>query len=109
MAHITGGGIHDNLIRILQSDDLQADIDLSAIRIPPVFSVIKRYANISDDEMLAAFNNGAGLIMVVENSKADAIISAIMAHGTEAYRIGQIGQSAGRKAVIFSNKLNWDS
>jgi phosphoribosylformylglycinamidine cyclo-ligase len=108
MAHITGGGIHDNLIRILQSDDLQANIDLSAIRIPPVFNVIKRYANVSDDEMLTTFNNGVGLIMVVENSKTDAVISVIKEHGTGAYRIGQIEQSAGRKAVLFSNKLSWD-
>lgn len=109
MAHITGGGIHDNLIRILQSENIQAEIDLSTIKIPPVFYVIKNYANITDDEMLITFNNGVGLVMVVENQKTDAVISALKANGTEAYLIGQINQSAGRKAVIFNNKLNWDS
>lgn len=108
MAHITGGGIHDNLIRILQSENLQADINLSEIRIPPIFSIIKNYANISDDEMLTTFNNGVGLIMVVEGQKAGEMISELNANGTEAYPIGQINQSTGGKAVVFHNKLNWD-
>lgn len=108
MAHITGGGIHDNLIRILQCENLQADIDLSAIKIPQIFNIIKSYANISDDEMLTTFNNGVGLLVAVENKKTDDIISALNANGAEAYYVGQINQSAGRKAVMFNNKLNWD-
>ena len=108
MAHITGGGIHDNLIRILQSENLQADIDLSEVRISPIFKIIKNYANISDDEMLTTFNNGVGLIMVVGSQKANAIISELNATGTEAYAIGQISQSTKGKAVVFNNKLKWD-
>lgn len=108
MAHITGGGIHDNLIRILPGESLQADIDLPAIKIPPVFKVIKGYANINDEEMLATFNNGVGLIIVVEEEKTDAIISELKANGTEAYIIGQIKQSPGRKKVVFHNKLVWE-
>ena len=108
MAHITGGGIHDNLIRILQNESLQAEIDLSAIKIPSIFKVIKNYANVSDEEMLTTFNNGVGLIMVVEKEKTDAIISRLNANGTEAYSIGQINQSAGRKEVVSNNKLIWD-
>ena len=108
MAHITGGGIHDNLIRILQNDDLQADIDLAAIEIPPVFNVIKKYANISDEEMLATFNNGVGLVMAVENEKADEITAAMKTTGTEAYLVGRINQSAGCRAVMFNNELKWE-
>jgi len=108
MAHITGGGIRDNLIRILQSEDLQANIDLSAIKIPRVFNIIKNYANITDDEMLTTFNNGAGLIIVVDAEKTDVVIASLQASGAEAYCIGQIGQSASGKEVKFYNKLNWD-
>ncbi len=108
MAHITGGGIHDNLIRILQCENLQADIDLSAIKIPQIFNVIKSYANISDNEMLTTFNNGVGLLIAVENEKTNAIISALNSNGVEAYSVGQINQSTGCRAVIYNNKLNWE-
>lgn len=105
MAHITGGGIHDNLIRILQSDELRAEIDLSAIRIPGIFKVIKRYANISDEEMLAAFNMGVGITAAVEEARADEILGTL---GADAYRIGQITQSGGSGEVIFRRNLRWD-
>ncbi|MCL2565634.1 MAG: phosphoribosylformylglycinamidine cyclo-ligase [Defluviitaleaceae bacterium] len=105
MAHITGGGIHDNFIRILQTDDLQADIDLSAIKKPPVFNVIKKYANMADDEMLSTFNMGVGLIMVVNKDKVNKIVSTLKESGVESYPIGQISKSTGSKKVTFHNKL----
>ncbi|MDR1206110.1 MAG: phosphoribosylformylglycinamidine cyclo-ligase [Peptococcaceae bacterium] len=105
MAHITGGGIHDNLIRILQSDGLRAEIDLSMIRIPGIFKVIKKYANITDEEMLATFNMGAGIIAAVEEARAGEILGTL---GAGAYRIGQITQSGGSREVTFNQTLSWD-
>jgi phosphoribosylformylglycinamidine cyclo-ligase len=107
MTHITGGGIHDNLIRIIQDESLQANVDLSAVKTLPVFSLIKKYAGIPDDEMLRTFNNGVGLIIVADKSKAGKIIDAIKSTGTDAYRIGEIGRSDGNKKVLLENKLNW--
>jgi phosphoribosylformylglycinamidine cyclo-ligase len=107
MAHITGGGIHDNLIRIIQDENLQANIDLSAVKTLPVFGVIKKYANISDEEMLQTFNNGVGLIMVADKDNADEIIDMLKSAGTEAYCIGQVGKSDGSKKVALDNKLTW--
>jgi phosphoribosylformylglycinamidine cyclo-ligase len=105
MAHITGGGIHDNLIRILHGDALRAEIDLSAIRVPQIFHVIKKYANISDEEMLATFNMGVGITAVVEASAAGQILETLRAAGVGAYRTGQITQSGGNREVVFSRKL----
>jgi phosphoribosylformylglycinamidine cyclo-ligase len=108
MAHITGGGIHDNLIRILQSEDLQANVDLSAIEIPQAFKTIRDYANTTDEEMLATFNNGVGLIVVSDELKTDEVIETLQANDIKAYRIGQVGYSAGNKEVAFYNKINWN-
>lgn len=111
MAHITGGGIHDNLERVINGENLQAVIDLSSVKVLPVFNVIKKYANTSDDEMLAAFNNGVGMIAAVSGSKTNEVIDALKAEGVGAYPIGQIEKSAGGgsggKKVVFKNKLRW--
>ena len=110
MAHITGGSINDNLIRIINNDNLQANIDLSSIKVPQVFSVIKKYANMTDDDMLNAspFNNGVGLIVATEDKKTGEIIDLIKSTGIEAYIIGQITKSDDDKKVVLYNKLNWD-
>jgi len=105
MAHITGGGIRDNLARIIQNENLQAKIDLSAIKIPRIFKVIKNYADINDEEMLKTFNTGVGLIIVADENTAGAVTSE-----TEgAYIIGGISRSGGGGKVIFDNKPNWDN
>jgi len=111
MAHITGGGIHDNLIRIMQNENLQANIDLSLIKTLPVFHIIKKYANTTDGEMLKTFNNGVGLIIVANDRETDLIINKLKEKNAEAYCIGQISQSDNNKndkKVIFYNQLNWD-
>jgi len=59
IVHITGGGIRDNLKRILP-DNVDAHIDLNKIKILPVFKFIKNEGNIDDSEMLRTFNMGAG-------------------------------------------------
>ena len=61
MAHITGGGITDNLPRILPRG-VQARIDRSAWAVPPIFRFLQEHGAVSDEEMLRAFNMGIGLI-----------------------------------------------
>jgi len=101
MAHITGGGIRGNLERIIPSEGLQAKIDLSAVKTLPIFSLIKKYAGITDEEMLKTFNLGAGFIAVAGEEAAAEIEGA--------YIIGEIGQSGGGGKVIFENELIWDN
>ncbi|MCL2095781.1 MAG: phosphoribosylformylglycinamidine cyclo-ligase [Oscillospiraceae bacterium] len=109
MAHITGGGIRDNLERIIHDGSLSANIDLAEIKTPPIFGVIKNYANIPDEEMLATFNNGAGLIIAAEANLAENIINSVKSTGIDAYIIGEIIKSDNKnKKIIFNNKPVWN-
>jgi len=106
MAHITGGGIRDNLIRIINHDNIRALIDLPAVRVPPVFGVVRAYAGATDDEMLRTFNVGVGMILVADAAAADGIIGSLRGAGTEAYMIGSVVE--GGRAVEFRGALDWD-
>jgi phosphoribosylformylglycinamidine cyclo-ligase len=97
LAHITGGGIRENLDRILPSS-LDASVDLAAYRIPPVFERIKRAAGAPDADMLRTFNLGVGLTLVCRERDAAAVLAHLAAHGEDAYRIGEIVPGSGQVA-----------
>ncbi|MCD4669487.1 MAG: phosphoribosylformylglycinamidine cyclo-ligase [Actinomycetia bacterium] len=104
IAHITGGGIRDNLKRILP-DNIDARIDLNKIKTLPVFGFIKNEGNIDDSEMLRTFNMGAGMIIISKSKTADNIINNLNNKGCNSYIIGDITKGSGK--VIFENKLNY--
>jgi phosphoribosylformylglycinamidine cyclo-ligase len=96
MAHITGGGITDNLPRILPKGTA-ARIDPSAWQVPPVFQWIQRTGHVPDDDMRRTFNMGIGLIIACSEVSADAVIEALAAAGEpRAIRIGQIAAGSNR-------------
>lgn len=103
IAHITGGGIEGNLRRIIP-DGLSAEIDLKKIRTLPIFSYIKAIGNIDELEMLSTFNCGAGLIVIVESSRANSTVEIIKKY-YDCYEIGKI--KAGSKKVTFKNHIDW--
>jgi phosphoribosylformylglycinamidine cyclo-ligase len=86
MAHITGGGITENLDRILPGN-CQAQVQLGAWPVLPIFSAMAEIGRIERDEMLRATNMGIGMILVVRPSNLDALDAALK---TPHYRIGQI-------------------
>jgi phosphoribosylformylglycinamidine cyclo-ligase len=94
LAHITGGGIRENLDRILP-ERVDASVDLSAYKIPPVFERIRRAADASDAEMLRTFNLGVGLALVCRARDAAAVLAHLAQHGENAYAIGEIVAGAG--------------
>ncbi|MDX1516493.1 MAG: phosphoribosylformylglycinamidine cyclo-ligase [Woeseiaceae bacterium] len=98
LAHITGGGITDNLPRIL-GDDLHAEIDTGAWQRDAVFEWLADVGKIDSDEMWRTFNCGIGMIAVVDAADADATIEALRSAGEQPYRIGRIASGAG--AVNF--------
>jgi len=104
MAHITGGGIKENLNRILPQN-LSAEIDLSQYQILPIFKFIKQTAKADNAEMLRTFNMSVGMTMVVKTNKVDGIIKHIKKQGVNCYEIGKIIKGNG--TVITTNKLNW--
>ena len=96
LAHITGGGITENLPRILP-DGCAADVDLKAWQVPPIFSLIQRHGSIASDEMLRAFNMGIGLVIVCGDKDADRVIA--MSGDPGAVRIGVV--VAGERNVRY--------
>src|SRR5215203_178072 len=76
MAHITGGGITDNVPRILPAGTA-AVIDRSAWDVPPLFRWLQRTGNVPDDDMFRTFNMGIGLIVACANQGADRIVAAL--------------------------------
>ena len=89
IAHITGGGLRENLQRILPRG-VSAVIDRQSWTVPPVFSWIQRLGEIDSAEMDRVFNMGVGLVMVVRPHFADSICRQLASCGLETWRIGRI-------------------
>jgi phosphoribosylformylglycinamidine cyclo-ligase len=89
LAHITGGGITENLPRALP-EGLDAEIDLSGWVPQPVFAWLSRSAGISEGEMLRTFNCGIGLVAIVASDTAAATIATFEAQGERAMQIGTL-------------------
>jgi phosphoribosylformylglycinamidine cyclo-ligase len=89
MAHITGGGITENLPRALP-DGRRFAIDRQSWVVPPVFQWLQRAGAIDDREMFRAFNMGIGLILVCAASDADAVLTSLGSSGEPAWVIGRV-------------------
>ena len=89
MAHITGGGITENLPRVLPQS-LAARIDLDRLPVPPVFRWLAGLADIAPDEMLRTFNCGAGMMLVVPSTAVAAVTAALAASGQTVVAVGEI-------------------
>jgi phosphoribosylformylglycinamidine cyclo-ligase len=89
MSHITGGGIIDNLPRIIPKQ-CKAVINTSSWTPQPVFQYMKKAGNLSDIEMMRTFNNGIGLIIVVNEKQCDEAISHLESIGEKAFHIGSV-------------------
>ncbi|EFK10160.1 phosphoribosylformylglycinamidine cyclo-ligase [delta proteobacterium NaphS2] len=87
ISHITGGGLIDNPPRILPSR-CKAVIDTNAWIPHPVFQYIKKAGNVSDPDMLRTFNNGLGMLIVVNEEETDEVLLRLKAMGEAAYSIG---------------------
>ena len=99
MAHITGGGITDNLPRVLP-DGVGARIDTHAWRVPPVFQWLQRSGQVPDADMRRTFNMGIGLIIVSAAADADRLLTALHASGeVDAAIIGTL--VAGDRGVVY--------
>ena len=89
LAHITGGGLLDNVPRILQPG-LQAHLHRDAWTMPELFSWMQREGGVADTEMHRVFNCGIGMVVVVPAAKADAITAAFKLAGETVYQLGDI-------------------
>lgn len=85
MAHITGGGITENVPRILP-EGLRLSLDRSSWQIPPLFTWLQRAGQLDDAEVFRAFNMGVGMVVIASASNADALLAAL----PSAWRLGVI-------------------
>nr|AOE43226.1 phosphoribosylamine-glycine ligase/phosphoribosylformylglycinamide cyclo-ligase [Cavenderia deminutiva] len=93
LAHITGGGITENLPRVLP-DGLDALVSLDSWTLPPVFKWLNEIGQMEQLELLRTFNCGIGMILIVEADQVDAITSTLKAHNeTSVFKIGQLIRS----------------
>lgn len=94
VAHITGGGLRENLERILPAGT-GAEIDEASWPVPPVFGWLQRLGEIDDAEMASVFNRGIGLVLVVSAYYADSIQRTLRDCRLESWKIGAIREAAG--------------
>jgi phosphoribosylformylglycinamidine cyclo-ligase len=89
MAHITGGGLIENVPRVLP-ENVQAAIDRSTWQRPAIFEWLQRAGRVADSEMFRVLNNGIGMVVVVAEEDADRTRAAFEAQGETCWRIGRI-------------------
>jgi phosphoribosylformylglycinamidine cyclo-ligase len=104
--HITGGGLTENIPRVL-SDDIAMHIDLARADQPAMFRWAAEIAELPADEMLKTFNCGIGMVVVVEAASAETVLSAIRAQGDKADVIGEIRSRDGAEPVTYDIPAGW--
>lgn len=103
IAHITGGGLVDNIARILPKG-LTANICKGCWKVPPIFTFLKEHGGISDAEMLRTFNNGIGMVLIVSPEDEEEILLRLKALDQKAVTIGEIEKKErGKKSVMFTD------
>jgi phosphoribosylformylglycinamidine cyclo-ligase len=94
MAHITGGGLVDNLPRVLGQHD--ARIDRSSWDVPPLFRWLCAAGNVDRDESYQAFNMGVGMVLIVEAEEIREVLAELRAAGEQPVPIGRVEKGQGR-------------
>ncbi|MFV2003849.1 MAG: phosphoribosylformylglycinamidine cyclo-ligase [Gammaproteobacteria bacterium] len=110
MAHITGGGLLENIPRVLP-ENAQAVIDKNSWQLPDVFQWLQENGNVETNEMHRTFNCGVGMVLITDADDADTIISTLNQSGENAWRLGHIEmgnvqagnvQASDKEQVIFN-------
>jgi phosphoribosylformylglycinamidine cyclo-ligase len=99
MAHITGGGITENLPRVLPRGTA-AVIELGSWPLPPIFEHLQQLGNVPQDEMLRTFNMGLGMLLVVPHKKFAKAQTVLERAGEKVYTVGRIVK--GERKVMYS-------
>ena len=104
LAHITGGGLVDNVPRVLP-DGMRADIDGGAWKLPAVFNWLMKTGGVPLDDMVRTFNCGIGMVAVVAPESEDSVAKILRDHGETVYRIGRIAH--GKAGCVVNNTGQW--
>lgn len=101
LAHITGGGITENLDRALP-ETVNAQVDLGTWEVPPIISFVSNAAHLDEMEALKTFNMGLGMILVVDPHEAEAVKGSLETLGETVYTVGRIVPGSG--IVVYQNE-----
>ncbi len=101
MAHITGGGISENVPRSLPQG-VNARINTSSWDQPAVFGWLQEQGNINEGEMLRTFNCGIGMVVIVDQQDADTAINTLRSEGEQAFNIGAVVEGQGTAVVEYT-------
>lgn len=99
IAHITGGGLIENIPRVLP-EGLCAVIDRDSWEIPPIFSLLREEGELDSKDMYQTFNMGIGMVLIVPEHEAQAVLQAAGLHRETAYLIGKI--TSGKQPVMWA-------
>ena len=106
LSHITGGGLSENVPRVLPAT-VAAAIDLSAIAVPPVFGWLAKAGRLDDAEMLRTFNCGIGMIVIADRARANDVVQALTDAGEAPVVLGEIIAPAGQRSDAKGKGEAW--
>ncbi|WP_422486066.1 phosphoribosylformylglycinamidine cyclo-ligase [Gudongella sp. DL1XJH-153] len=101
LSHITGGGFHENIPRILP-EGLKAKVDANVIKTPKIFNLLQEWGEITDEEMYGTFNMGVGMVLVADPEEAEKIAHYLVEQNDEFYVLGEVVH--GEKGVELCTK-----
>ncbi|WAC25848.1 phosphoribosylformylglycinamidine cyclo-ligase [Ancylobacter sp. SL191] len=108
LAHITGGGLTENLPRVLPKGTV-GRIDLSGLTLPPVFRWLAQVGKVAPEEMLRAFNCGIGMVVVCALEDAETVADAFANAGEEVFHLGAIEPGEGAAHTVYDGTLAVDT
>ena len=101
LVHVTGGGLTDNLPRVLP-DGLAAEIDLDAWQVPLLFRCLQEWGDIARDEMFRTFNRGVGMVVVVRDDDAETVTEQLQSAGETVCSLGRVTASGSGVSYVES-------
>ncbi|MCG8426994.1 MAG: phosphoribosylformylglycinamidine cyclo-ligase, partial [Chromatiales bacterium] len=104
LAHITGGGLPENLPRVLPENS-KAVINSSSWELPPIFRWLQEQGNVAESEMLRTFNCGVGMVVCVAGADAERTVQILQEQGEQAWVLGHIEAAEGDAVVEVSGAL----
>ena len=104
MAHITGGGLTENIPRVLP-DGFAAHIDVATWKLPAIFTWLKKLGNLENSDLARTLNCGIGMIVICDPKHADAIEKSLISTGETVYKIGEIKKKKQSDISIVLNNL----
>jgi phosphoribosylaminoimidazole (AIR) synthetase len=105
MAHITGGGLLENIPRVLP-ESLAAQVDLASWQLPAIFGWLAKTGRLDTRELARTFNCGIGMVLIVGEAQAAAVLESLAAAGEVAFPIGTLAPRAAEPVVLI-NKQVW--